>query len=122
MLLFVHHTANWLDATSWLLLLGGLLGGLLRAALGQGQIWRRRTLLDVVTGGAFAVLVPQLVKYFGSLDLVGPPLFWVAGGMMIGLFGNYVLVAVLWRFGVFKADPRATGLTTNGENPPTRTP
>lgn len=107
MFIFVHHTANWLDATSWLLLLGGLLGGFLRAALGQGGTWRRRTVLDIVTGGAFAVIVPQLVRYFGQLDLVGPPLFWLSGGVMIGLFGNYVLVAVLWRIGVFRSDPRA---------------
>ena len=118
MLAFVHHTANWLDATSWLLLLGGLAGGLLRAVLGRGPTWRRRTLVDVVAGGAFAVLVPQTVKYFGQLDLIGPPLFWLAGGLMIGLFGNYVLVAVLWRLGIFKDDPRAAKPDGNGEDGP----
>ena len=91
-----------------LLLLGGFLGAFLRVALGQHQTWHRRTILSIVMGGATAVVLPSLGGWLGAPIPVGqPPLVYISAGVVIGGFGDYILVALLWRAGVFKSDVRA---------------
>ena len=98
--------ANWL-------LVGGMLGAFLRVLLSDSETWRRSTILHAIMGGFTAVLLPWLFKVLPPLagmtpvEIVGPPTFLVSFGVVMGGFGNYALVALLWRFGVFKNDPRA---------------
>ena len=100
--------------SAWLLL-GGMAGALLRAFLGQQRTLSRRTALDVLTGGALAVVLPALS---GVLGVTLPPtldrLVYVCAGFVIGGFGNYILVALLWRCGIFREDPRAAKPDGNG--------
>src|SRR3990167_892917 len=97
----VSHSSTWL-------FVGGVAGATLRAMLGQQRTWSRRSLLDVLMGGAFAVIVPALTPILGvSLPATLHPLTYIAAGFVIGGFGNYLIVALLWRFGVFKQDVRA---------------
>ena len=93
-------TANWL-------LLGGLLGAFLRVWLSDSPTWRRSTILHAVMGGFTAVMLPWLFRVLAGIEILGPPTFLVSFGVVMGGFGNYVLVAVLWKIGVFKGDARA---------------
>jgi len=101
------HTGNWVDPVSVELLAGGLFGGFIRALFGHGPTWERILVLHIVSGAVTAVLLPNVYKYLNHAELIGSPIFWICAGIFIGLFGNYIIVAVLWRFGVFKTDPRA---------------
>ncbi|MBI4637665.1 MAG: hypothetical protein HY727_15110 [Candidatus Rokubacteria bacterium] len=100
------------------LLLGGMAGALLRAVLGQQRTWSRRSALDILTGGALAVVLPALA---GALGVALPTgldrLVYLCAGFVLGGFGNYILVALLWRFGVFREDPRAARPEGNGGTP-----
>ena len=99
--------ANWLLA-------GGMLGAFLRVLLSDAPTWRRSTILHAVTGGFTAVLLPWLFRVFPPLiggapvDIVGPPVFLISFGVVMGGFGNYIIVALLWKLGIFKDDPRST--------------
>ena len=110
------------DATANWLLLGGMLGAFLRVALSEAATWRRSTILHAVMGGFAAVLLPWLLKVFPPLvgataiEVIGPPIFLVSFGVVMGGFANYAIVALLWKLGVFKSDPRAD--TLNGEAKP----
>lgn len=101
------------DATANWLLVGGMLGAFLRVALSDGATWRRATILHSIMGGFTAVLLPWLFRVlpplvgFAAVEIVGPPTFLVSFGVVMGGFGNYVLVALLWRLGIFRSDPRA---------------
>lgn len=124
MMAFLHHTVGWNDPTALLLLFGGFLGGLARAWLSghatgwcpwpaaRGVRWiqmpTRRTMYDILLAGAISVLAPTLGSTALHVTLVGPPLFLLALGFVVGGFGNYVVVASLWKAGVFKDDPRAS--------------
>ena len=104
----VSHSSTWLFA-------GGVAGAALRALLGPQRTWSRRRLLDVLMGGALAVLVPALTPLLGiSLPATLDRLTYAAAGFVIGGFGNYLIVALLWRFGIFKSDVRATKLNGPG--------
>jgi hypothetical protein len=97
-----------LDFGSVCLLVGGLLGGLCRALLGTQKTLSRRTVLDVLMGAAVAVIVPAFADRLFALKLSGEgALAYLSGGFLIGGFGNYIIVAILWRVGVFKQDARA---------------
>ena len=97
----VSHSSTWLFA-------GGVAGAALRALLGQQRTWSRRSLLDILMGGALAVIVPALTPILGvSMPATLDRLTYMAAGFVIGGFGNYLIVALLWRFGVFKQDVRA---------------
>lgn len=122
---------GWSDQSTLLLFLGGLLGGLMRHYAGQTartgdgyfsafmRMWRERwTLWHILSGGALAAIVPGIFKWYYQVALVGPPLFLLCGGLLIGGFGNFILVAILWRFGIFKEDPRAAGPGDGEENKP----
>lgn len=98
-----------MDSISILLLIGGFLGGFLRAALGKGPTWEWLTVYHVLSGGAIAVLAPATIKWLTQTVFEGPPLFWICGGFCVGLVGNYVLVAIMWKIGAFKNDPRNGG-------------
>jgi hypothetical protein len=115
--LFIHHTAGWLDPITVALVAGGLVGAFFRAAFGQQKTVSRRTGFDLLMGGAVAGLLPQVCKWLG-VELTGPVLFWFCAGIFVGGYGNLLVVAVLWRAGVFKAgtDPRADQV--NGGTPP----
>ncbi len=99
--------ANWL-------LVGGMLGALLRVVLSESKTWKRSTILHAVMGGFAAVILPWLLRVLAGIEIVGPPTFLVSFGVVMGGFANYVLVAALWKFGVFKADPRAEKPDGNG--------
>ena len=106
--------ANWL-------LVGGMLGAFLRVLLSDSETWRRSTILHAIMGGFTAVLLPWLLKVLpplvgaSAVEVIGPPVFLVSFGVVMGGFGNYVLVAALWRLGVFKEDARAAK-PSNGPN------
>lgn len=115
-----HQMPGWDDPTPLLLLFGGILGGFVRHYAGQtvrvGAHWwesfvnmfrQKWTLWHILSGGALAVMVPRIFERMYNVDLIGPPLFLLLVGFLVGGFGNYVFVALLWRFGVFKDDPRA---------------
>lgn len=102
--------ANWL-------LVGGMLGAFLRVLLSEAATWRRSTILHAVMGGFTAVILPWLFKILAGIEIMGPPTFLVSFGVVMGGFGNYVLVAVLWKLGVFREDARATKPNGNGETP-----
>lgn len=110
---FVHHTVGWDDPMSLLLLIGGLLGGLAHGWLAEQVTWSRRTVYDVLVSGAVAVIAPASLAWFAHIELIGPPVFLISFGFCVGLSGNYVLIAALWKFGVFKDDPRAFGPREN---------
>jgi hypothetical protein len=121
---FTHHLLL-ADPISVQLFLGGLLGGFLRALFGRGKTWERILVLHVFSGAFFAVLVPNAYKYWAGSELTGSALFWMSAGVFIGLFGNFIVVAALWRLGVFKDDPRAStpenGSLSIGDGPPPST-
>ena len=117
---FIHATLHeWLDAISLELFVGGMIGGFIRALAGRGPTWERLLALHIASGAATAVMVPNIYRYFLKAELIGAPLFWVGVGMFVGLFGNYIVVAILWHCGVFKNDPRASRMHNgNGETKP----
>ena len=100
--------------SAWLFV-GGVAGGALRVLLGQQRNWSRRSLFDVLMGGALAVIVPAITPMLGvSLPATLDRLTYAAAGFVIGGFGNYLIVALLWRFGIFKTDVRADKPNGNG--------
>ena len=98
-------TANWL-------LVGGMLGAFLRVLLSDNATWRRSTILHAVMGGFTTVLLPWMFRVLPPLagltavEIIGPPVFLVSFGVVMGGFANYIMVALLWKFGVFRSDPR----------------
>ena len=97
------------------LCVGGLAGAAVRVLAGTQDNWSRRSVLAVLMGGALAVLVPALAPLLGiSLPATLDRLTYAAAGFVIGGFGNYLIVALLWRFGIFKSDVRATKLNGPG--------
>lgn len=102
------------DPISNQLFVGGILGGFIRAFFGRGKTWERILVLHILSGAATAVLLPNAFVYLTGTAIKGSPLFWVSAGMLTGLFGNFILVALLWRAGVFKEDPRPTTIDNGG--------
>lgn len=99
---------NMTDATANWLLAGGMLGAFLRVWLSDSKTWQRSTILHAIMGGFTSVILPWLLKQLAGIEIVGPPVFLISFGVVMGGFGNYVLVAVLWKAGVFKEDARAS--------------
>lgn len=101
------------ETTAAWLLGGGMLGAFLRVLLSEAATWRRSTVLHAVMGGFAAVLLPWFFRVLPPLvgataiEVVGPPIFLLSFGVVMGGFANYILVALLYKIGVFKSDPRA---------------
>lgn len=130
----MHASVGWDDVPSRLLGIGGLFGAFVRAYSGQtarrGRSWwqglielfkQRWTLMHVLSGGAIATLIPGVFQWYYKVTIAGPPIFMLGLGFVVGVSGNFILVAALWKFGVFKDDPRAA-VPENGDPPPPPAP
>lgn len=101
-----------IDPTTVALFVGGIIGGILRATMGKHPTLSKRTLNDIIVGGAVAGVSPLF------LPVTIPPtasLFLLALlGLILGTSGSYLLTWAAWKLGIYKDDPRPT--LPNGSN------
>lgn len=102
-----------IDQASLILGAAAFGGGIIRAALGRHPTLSRRTILDVLAGGLLGVVFPLL----GIVSTTGAtPAQLAALGLLIGLFGSYLLAFAAYRLGVFREDVRAARPDENGKD------
>lgn len=102
-----------IDQASVILAASAIVGGIARAAMGQHPTLSRRTVLDILMGGALGVIVP-LFDVVPTKDAT--PAQLAAVGFLVGLFGSYVMLFALYKLKVFREDIRAARPDENGKD------